>query len=218
MNDYNTARPPLILKAYGRNIQNLVNYLKTIEDREKRTAYAYLLVDLMRQINPAVKETVETNQKLWDDLFIMSDFTLDIDSPYPMPDKELLGKKPKPLEYTTGRVHYKHYGKNIELLIQKAVEIEDPEEKEAAIILIGRLMKSYHLAWNKENIDDATVLANIRKMSGGKLDYDLKKIEEGNLFDSTVKERRSRSGNGRNRRGSYQQNRNNTQNSRRRRN
>lgn len=217
MNDYNTARPPLILKEYGRNIQNLVSYLKTIEDKEKRTEYAYLMIDLMKQINPAVKETVEINQKLWDDLLIMSDFSLEIDSPYPMPDPALLNKKPDRLEYTSGRVHYKHYGKNIELLVNKAIEIEDPAEKEGAVVLIGKLMKSYHSIWNKESTDDATVLANIRKMSGGKLDIDLKRVEEDNLFDSTIKERRSRSSNGKNRRGSYQ-NRNSNQNNRRRRN
>jgi len=218
MNNYNTGRPLLILKEYGRNIQNLIDYLKTIEDREKRTEYAYLMVDLMKQIYPLTNENIEIDQKLWDDLFIISDFSLDVDSPYPMPSREILNRKPERLDYVADKVRYKHYGKNIELLVEKAVELEDPEEKEAAIVLIGKLMKTYHTIWNKDNIDDVTVLANIKKLSDGKLDFDLKRIEEENLFESTYKERRSRPNNGKNRRGGYKQNRNTNQNNRRRRN
>ena len=218
MNDYNTGRPPLILKEYGRNIQNLVDYLKTIEDKEKRSEYAYLMVDLMKQIHPLANENVEIDQKLWDDLYIISDFSLDVDSPFPMPSRDVLDRKPEPLGYTLGKVRYKHYGKNIELLVQKAINLEDPEEKEAAVILIGKLMKTYHTIWNKDNIDDATVLANIQKLSDGQLDLDLKRIVEENLFESTYKERRSKPNNGKNRRGGYKQNKNANQNNRRRRN
>ncbi len=218
MNDYNTGRPPLILKEYGRNIQNLVNFLKTIEDKGKRSEYAFLMVDLMKQIHPLANENVEIDQKLWDDLYIISDFSLDVDSPFPMPNREVLDRKPERLDYTAGKVRYKHYGKNIELLVQKAIEQEDPEEKEAAIVLIGKLMKTYHTIWNKDNIDDATVLANIRKLSDSQLDLDLKRIEEENLFESTYKERKSRPNNGKNRRGGYKQSRNTNQNNRRRRN
>ena len=184
-------------------MQKLVGYLKTIEDKEQRTQYAYLLVDLMKQINPAVKETLETNQKLWDDLYIMSDFDIDIDSPFPMPEKEVLNRKPQRLGYRDTDIRYKHYGRNIELLIQKAVEVEDPEEKEAAVIYLGKLMKSFHASWNRENVDDEAILNNIRNLSKNKLDFDIERIRQGNLFDSAIKEKKPRpNGKGKGRGGS----------------
>ncbi len=194
MNDYNTQREPLILKEYGRNVQNLVNYLLTIEDREKRNSYAKAIVDLMKQINPSAKEGGEDSQKLWDDLIIMSDFNLDIDSPFPYPKKELIYKKPESLEYKNrDDIRYKHYGLNVQLMIDKAVEMEDDEEREAAIIYIGRLMKSFASLWNKENLSDATIIKNIRELSGGKLDIDEEKVTSNNLFEYLVKERPKRS-------------------------
>jgi hypothetical protein len=193
MNDYNTNKPTLILKEYGRNIQKLVEYLKTIEDKEKRTLYASVLVDLMKQINPAVKETLENSQKLWDDLYIMADFDIDIDGPFPVPSRDILIRKPERLNYKASEIKYKHYGRNIQLLIQKAKEIEDPEEKEAAVLYIGRLMKSFHTIWNRENADDEIVLKNIKVMSNNELSFDIEKVRKENLFEINIKERKSSS-------------------------
>ena len=195
MNDYNTVRPPLILKEYGRNMQKLIDHIKKIEDREKRSESAAVLIELMKLINPNAKDAQETSQKLWDDLFIMSDFELDIDSPYPKPEKEILNKKPERLGYKTSEIRFKHYGRNIKLLIDKAIEIEDPEEKEAAIIHIGRLMKSFQNTWNRDNVDDDTIVQNLRTMSKGALTIDLERVRNENLFESLVKERRSRPNN-----------------------
>lgn len=189
---YNTTKPPLILREYGRNIQKLVDYVSTIEDKEKRTQYAYTLIELMKQINPNMKEGPEYAQKLWDDLYIMSGFNLEVDSPYPMPEKTLLGKKPKKVEYHQNEVKFKHYGRNIELLIQKAATIEDAGEKEAAIIYIGRLMKNFYNSWNKEVIDESVVIHDIRTLSDNKLDIDLDKVKENSLFDTSVKESKNR--------------------------
>src|SRR5210317_1529171 len=187
MNDYNTTRPALILKEYGRNMQKLIEHIKTIEDKEKRSESAEVLIELMKLINPNAKDAQETSQKLWDDLFIMSDFDLDIDSPYPMPEREILNKKPERLSYKTTEIRFKHYGRNIKLLIDKARELEDPEEKEAAIIHIGRLMKSFQNAWNRDNVDDDTIVTNLKKMSNGELSIDLSRVKADNLFESTVK-------------------------------
>lgn len=184
MNEQSFDKPLLILKEYGRNIQKLVNYVTTIEDKEKRTQYAFTLIDLMKQINPAMKEGPEYAQKLWDDLYIMSGFNLDVDSPYKMPEKDLLGKKPKRLDYHKHNIRYKHYGRNIELLIEKAIAIEDEEEKEGAVVYVGRLMKSYYASWNKDVIDDSVIIDNIKTMSKGKLDISVDKVKENNLFDS----------------------------------
>lgn len=192
MNEYNTTRPALILKEYGRNMQKLIAYIKSIEDKEKRSDAAHVLIDLMKLINPNAKDAQETTQKLWDDLFIMADFDLDIDSPFPKPEREILNKKPERLNYKTSEIRYKHYGRNIKLLIDKAKELTDPEEKDAATIHIGRLMKSFQNAWNRDNVDDDTIVTNLKKMSNGELTIDLERVKNENLFDSAVKERRNR--------------------------
>ncbi len=192
--DYNTSLNPIILKEYGRNIQKIVGYLRTIEDKEKRTQYAHTLVELMKQIAPSVKETTETNQKLWDDMFIMADFDLDVDSPFPKPEKEILSKKPQRMPYVNNRIKYKHYGRNIELLVKEAIKKEDPQEREEAIIYIGKLMKSFYGSWNKEVIDDAVILDNIKAISDGALDIDLDRVKEDNLFERLYKDRRKSTG------------------------
>lgn len=185
--DYNTSQEPIILKEYGRNVQKLVEYLKTVEDDEKRTEQANALIDLMKQITPSIRETLETNQKLWDDLYIMAGFDIKLNGPYPVPEEEVLNKKPDALAYNSNRIKYKHYGRNIELLILEAIKKEDPKEREDAIIYIGKLMKSFYGSWNKEVIDDEVILENMQRMSGGKLDIDLSKVREENLFERLYK-------------------------------
>lgn len=202
--EYNTSQPPLILREYGRNVQKLVEYLKTIKDKEKRNQSAATLIELMKQVTPSLKETPETSQKLWDDLYIMSNFDLDIDSPYPVPEEEILTKKPKRLDYSSHDIRFKHYGKNIELLVKEAIKKEDPTEREEAIIYIGKLMKSFYTSWNKEVIDDAVILENIKTISKGELNIDLDKVKEDNLFEklyssstsSSSKRRSSKSSSG----------------------
>jgi len=190
--NYNTQRSALILKEYGRNMQMLVEHIKTFDDKEKRSESAHTLIELMKLINPNINNVQESSQKIWDDLYIMSDFDLDIDSPYPMPEREILNKKPDRMSYKTTEIKYKHYGRNIQLLIKKAMELEDEEDKEAAVIHIGRLMKSFQNTWNRDNVEDTTILKNIENMSNKILTIDIEKVRAENLFDSMVKERRPR--------------------------
>ncbi len=175
----------IILKEYGKNIQKLVDYIKTVPDDQKRTEYAYALVELIKQLNPQMK--TESDQKLWDDLYIMSDFELVVNGPFPMPPKELLGKRPQMVGYPEGEVKFKHYGRNVEKLIERAVEIEDDEEQEAAIIYIGQLMRSFHSTWNKENFDDAIIIDDIKTLSKGKLHIDLEKVKQNGLFETSMR-------------------------------
>jgi hypothetical protein len=175
----------LILKEYGKNIQRLVDHITGIEDREKRTQSAYTVIEIIKQLNPGMKQ--ENDQKLWDDICIMSDFKLDVDSPFPLPEKELLGKKPLPVGYPKGEVKFKHYGRNIEKLIEKAIEIENDEDQEAAIIYIGQLMRSFHSTWNRDNFDDGIILDDIKTLSKGKLHIDLEKVRENALFESNTR-------------------------------
>lgn len=189
MSELITKRPALILKEYGRNIQKIVAYLNTIPDRNTRTQYAYATIELMKQINPAVRDSAENSQKLWDDLYIMSDFTLDVESPFPMPKKETLFKKPLPVKYNVHEIKYKHYGQNIFLMLKKAMEIEDDEERHNMTLFIGKLMKSFYGVWNKENIDDEVITENIRELTNGKLHVDVNRVRENRLFDTAQKEK-----------------------------
>lgn len=191
MIEYNTIRDRVTLKEYGRNVQDLVAHLATIEDKEERSKKAATLVELMKQINPAMQNTPEVEQKLWDDLHIISDFTVDIDGPFPTPNKEILEKKPEKLGYTTNEITFRHFGRNIELLVEKAITLEDPEEQEAAIIHVGKLMKTFIYSYNRDNIEDDVVYMNIRKLSKNKLDIDMEKVKAGNLFEPIRKERRN---------------------------
>ncbi len=188
--EYNTNQEPIILKEYGRNVQMLVEYLRTIPDVDKRTEQAHTLIELMKQVMPSLKEANETNQKLWDDLYIMAGFDIELKGPYPKPEPEVLAKKPERVPYTTNRIKYKHYGRNLELLVLEAIKKEDPQEREDAIIYIGKLMKSFYGSWNKEVIDDAVILENMQTISGGKLNIDLEKVREDNLFERLYKPKR----------------------------
>lgn len=185
MNTGETNKHSVILKEYGKNIQRLAIHVAEMEDREKRTQSAYLLVEMVKQLNPQMK--TENDQKIWDDLHIMSNFTLDVDGPYPKPEAELLFKKPKIVGYPKGEIKFKHYGRNIEKLIERAVEIEDDEEQEAAIIYIGQLMRSFHSTWNRENFDDGIILDDIKTLSKGKLHIDLEKVREMGLFETNTR-------------------------------
>ena len=193
--DYNTTRSPLILKEYGRNIQKLARIIKDKEDREERNRMAKTLVALMKQISPAPKQIGEETQKLWDDLYIMAGFDLDIDGPFPKPDEEILTKKPDKVSYKQEKIKFRHYGRNIQMMVDKAIALEDPEEKEGAVIYIGKLMRTFYSSWNKDLVDEEIILGNIKDLSGGQLDIDLAKVKEHNLFAPIYKEREQKNQN-----------------------
>ncbi len=192
MLEYNTERPDMKLKEYGRNVQMLVKHLRTVEDKEERNKMANTLVDLIKQLSNGPKDyNQETMQKYWDDLYIMSDFNLEVESPFPMPEKELLGKKPEHLGYLTNEVKFKHYGRNIEMLVEKAIQMEDKEEQEKAVLYIGRLMKTFYTTWNRENVTEEAVADNIKQLSQGKLSVDIEQVKATNAFDVIYKDTRS---------------------------
>ena len=120
--EYNTKREPIILKEYGRNVQKLVDYIRSIPDKDKRTEMAYTLLELIKQLAPVAKEAFENPQRMWDDLYIIADFNLDVNSPFPVPEREILFKKPVRMTYPQSDVRFKHYGKNIEKLIKEALK------------------------------------------------------------------------------------------------
>ena len=148
--EYNTTRSDLILREYGRNFHKLVDYVGNIKSKEQRNKMSKTLVEMMKLTHPSFKDQSEVDAKMWDDLHIMSDFNLDIDSPYPQPKKKGEADKPKRLEYPKTKIKYRHYGKKIELLIEEACKLKKEEDKEAAVIHIGKIMKSFFGMWNKE--------------------------------------------------------------------
>jgi Domain of unknown function (DUF4290) len=188
--EYNSQRPDIILKEYGRNVQKLVEYLRTVEDIEKRTELAYTLIELIKQLTPSIKDQPDNPQRLWDDLYIIADFNLEVNAPFPVPERELIFKKPMKMLYPKNDVRFKHYGKNIEKLVKEALKKDDPQEREEAIISLGKLMKTFYGNWNKETLDDSVILRDIQAMSGGALNMTIEKVREDNLFEKLYKERK----------------------------
>lgn len=188
--EYNTLRPQIILKEYGRNVQKLVEYIRSVPDKNKRTELAATLIELIKQLTPSLKDQPENPQRLWDDLYIIADFVLDINNPYPVPEREILFKKPMKVNYPQSKVRFKHYGKNIEKLVKEALKKDDPQEKEEAIIYLGKLMKTFYGNWNKETLDDSVILNDIKLMSDGKLTLNIEKVREDNLFEKLYKEKK----------------------------
>ncbi|UZR92406.1 DUF4290 domain-containing protein [Chondrinema litorale] len=181
--EYNSQREPLILMEYGRNVQKLVRYIRELDDKEERSRLSHVLIHLMKQLNPSVRENSDNVQRIWDHLHIMADFTLDIEAPYPTPDESIVFAKPQKMEYKSGELKFKHYGRNIDLLISRAIALEDETEKNDAIIYIGKLMKSFYASWNKENISDDVIIRHLYELSDRKIDYRDKVKSDETLFN-----------------------------------
>lgn len=171
--DYNSTRSKLILSEYGRNVQNMVKYIVALPTREERNRYAQVVIDLMGFLNPHLRDVADFKHKLWDHLHIISDFQIDVDSPYPKPAPDAIHLKPEPLKYPHQRIKYKHYGKTIELMMEKAKSIDEPERKQHMVQAIANFMKMAYVQWNKDSVTDESILADLRAMSGGEL-----KLEE----------------------------------------
>jgi len=167
--EYNTARGRLIIPEYGRNVQKMVDFALTIEDREKRTNTAKTIILSMAQMNPSIKETMDFNKVLWDHLYIISNFKLDVDGPYPMPTEEKFTQKPDKLEYSDKNIKLRHYGKHLINIIEKAIDYEEGEEKQALILTIANQMKKSYLKWNRDSVNDQTIAKHLFGLSDGKL-------------------------------------------------
>ena len=167
--DYNTNRKKLPLPEYGRNIQNMVDYLFTIKDREKRNKSAQTVIDVMGNLYPYLRDVAEFKHKLWDHLAIMSDFKLEIDYPYDPPTPDILTEKPNKVPYNQNQIKYKHYGYTMELMIKKAIEMEG-EEKEIIIEQLANQMKKLYLAWNKDAVEDEKIFQDFEELANGNVE------------------------------------------------
>ncbi|HOY39585.1 MAG: DUF4290 domain-containing protein [Bacteroidales bacterium] len=164
--DYNTQRSKLIFPEYGRHVHRMVDYLKQIDNKADRTRNAYAVISIMGSMHPHLRDVPEFTHKLWNHLAILADYELDIEWPFPLPDKEELLSKPDMIHYSDNKIAFKHYGKNVENMLKKVNDYENPEERDALITLIANHMKKLFFTWKKEHIEDTVIFEDIRRLSG----------------------------------------------------
>ncbi len=182
--EYNSERPKLIIPEYGRHIQKMVAHAISKETKEERNKVANSIIAVMGNLNPHLRDVPDFQHKLWDQLFIISDFKLDVDSPYPIPKREELQERPEALEYPQNFPKYRFYGNNIKRMIDVANGWEDGEKKEALVLTIANHMKKCFLNWNKDTVEDDVIFNHLFELSDGKLN--LKGSEEKLLDTMTI--------------------------------
>jgi len=170
--EYNTTRSKLLMPEYGRNVQKMIEYLVTVEDREKRLKQAEVIIELMGTLNPHLKTIEDYKHKLWDHLFQMTDFNLDVDAPYPCPTPEMIFKKPEVLPYPQEPIRHRHLGKNILALLDKALAETDEEKRHGLTQAIGYYMKLAYANWHKEPVHDDMIKNELAEITGGQLKYE----------------------------------------------
>ena len=214
--DYNSTRNKLILSEYGRNVQNMVKYITALPTKEERNRYAQVVIDLMGFLNPHLRDVADFKHKLWDHLHIISNFEIDVDSPYPKPSPEAIHFKPEPLKYPHQRIRYKHYGKTIELMMEKAKSIDEPDRKRHMVQSIANFMKMAYVQWNKDSVADEIILSDLYAMSGGQLkleeNINLNKVEFRPSPNTQNNRGRNNNNNQRNNNNNQNRNRNNNNN------
>jgi len=204
---YNTKRTQLIIPEYGRHVQLMINQIMETPDREERNKMAKAVIGIMGNMNPHLRDVPDFQHKLWDQLFIMSNFELDVDSPYEKPQKEVLQQKPDRLEYPQKNPKYRFYGNNIISMIEVAIGWEEGDLKDALIYNIANHMKKSFLNWNKDTVQDEVILNHLMELSDQKLkvrDEDLPLTETEEFLKI-----RSKNGNGTKTNQKYRNKRNN---------
>ena len=182
--DYNTSREKMAMPEYGRNVLRMVESLRLIEDKAKRSEQARAIIKVMEILNPQVHQQEDYEHRLWDQLYIIAGFDLDIDSPYPCPQAEVFSKSPVSLPMKDSRIKAAHYGRNIEKIINLLKTEPDGEVKTEMLRGLATYMRQQYLIWNKDSVADETIFADIEKLSGYRIqvpaDMELSKIS----FDS----------------------------------
>ena len=174
--EYNSERSKLIIPEYGRHLQKMVEYAVSIEDDEERNKVAKSIISVMGNMNPHLRDVPDFQHKLWDQLFIISDFKLDVESPFPKPTREMLAERPDMLKYPENNPKYRFYGNNIKRMIDAAKDYEEGDFKEALVLTIANHMKKSYLNWNRDSVDDEVIVNHLKELSGGKINF--KNIDE----------------------------------------
>ena len=190
--DYNSKRKKLALPEYGRNVQNMVDHLLTIQDRDERNRAAKTVINVMGNLYPYLRDVAEFNHKLWDHLAIMADFKLDIDYPYELPSPDILTGKPNKVPYAQFPIKYRHYGLIMEKMIEKVSEYEgESEEKELLTQQLANHMKKSYVIWNKGAVEDEKIFMDLEELSEGKLKYSsaLQFVDTKNIMSDNKKKK-----------------------------
>ena len=170
--EYNTTRGKLILPEYGRNVQNMIAHAMEIKDRKERNRAAQAIIEVMGQLNPHLRDVDDFRHKLWTHLFVMSDFKLEVDSPYEIPKAESLQEKPKLMAYPKSRIRYGHYGKYTQQILETAIEVDKKEEKEYLKITMANFMKKQFLSHNNDTVENHVIADQMKELSKGELVLD----------------------------------------------
>ncbi|MDR0729608.1 MAG: DUF4290 domain-containing protein [Prevotellaceae bacterium] len=165
--DYNTQRRKLRLPEYGRHIQKMIQYVKTIENREERNRQIMAVIAVMGNLNPHLRDTADFRHKLWDHVYLIADFDIDIDSPYPIPVPETFEEKPQSIPYPQSPLKVMHYGRNVENILNAIAVRPESEEKRAMIASVALYMKKQYIAWNKDTVTDDIIFRDIERLSNG---------------------------------------------------
>jgi hypothetical protein len=190
--DYNTSRKKLALPEYGRHIHRLVDFIVNIKDIEERNRATRALINVMGNLNPHLRDVSDFKHKLWDHLAIISDFKLEIDSPYPIPTRAILTEKPRRVPYNQGSITYKHYGKILERMVKKATEMPDNEEKKVLIEALANLMKKQYLTWNREAVNDSNILKDLAELSKGLINISAQDMKLSETRDILLKTKKNK--------------------------
>jgi len=175
--EYNSERNTLIIPEYGRHVQKLVNHCVALEDDTEREKMANAIIDVMGNLQPHLRDVPDFKHKLWDQLFIMSKFELNVESPYPKITKEEVSAKPERLNYPKSATKYKFYGNNIQTMIDVALSWDEGELKDALILSIANHMKKCYLNWNKDNVENGVIFNHLYELSDAKIDLRNSEIE-----------------------------------------
>tara|TARA_B100000900_G_scaffold392771_1_gene388584 strand:+ start:1015 stop:1647 length:633 start_codon:yes stop_codon:yes gene_type:complete len=181
--EYNTIREDLIIPEYGRHIQKMIHHASSQKSKDERNKIAKSIISVMGNLQPHLRDVSDFQHKLWDQLFIMSDFKLDVDSPFEKPKKEELLAKPDPLSYPQNFPKYRFYGNNIKIMIDEAVKWDSGDKKDALVYIIANHMKKCFLNWNKDSVEDQVIFDHLYEISNSKID--LRNSKE-TLLDSSV--------------------------------
>ena len=171
--EYNTSREKLIITEYGRNVQKMIQHAQTIKDKEERTKIAKQIVNVMAMLNPSQRDVTDFRHKLWDHLFLISDFKLDVEAPFAIPERQDVDIKPKKFHYPQSSSRNRHYGKNVEMAIEKVAAMPEGSPKQQAIKDLANFMKLCYLTWNTDTVNDDQIFRDLRRMSGGKIEVDI---------------------------------------------
>jgi len=169
--DYNSERPDLVIPEYGRNIQRMVEFAVTIKSRDLRNQVAQAIINVMGQLFPHLRDEENYKHKLWDHIFIMSDFKLDVDSPYPKPSPQQFQEKPEMVNYPSNNIKYGHYGRILEQTVKAVVDFPEGEEKDRLVQDLANMMKRMYITGAESNINDKVVIKQLKEFSGGKLNW-----------------------------------------------